>query len=173
MIERHGVDVAERGSNKGTLAQVIPLVGDQALRPTALNTLATAYKVVGEELWKVVGKVPEALRSHIEERFKRMAKECAIPGAKQPPKALLSAKDMSASLVAAPGAFQTAREKAAFTRHWEFGGKPACAFDRVHLAVSFRGFLSYSLIGLSRFLSLSFSHWHLPPSHCLSWPLYR
>lgn len=57
VIERHGLDVCERGTR--VLPSIVPLCAerDPALRKTALDTLGTAYKVAGEGIWKHLGKV--------------------------------------------------------------------------------------------------------------------
>lgn len=43
---------------------------DGELRKAALNSLATGYKILGDDIWKYVGKVTEAQRSMIDDRFK-------------------------------------------------------------------------------------------------------
>lgn len=43
---------------------------DGELRKAALNTLATGFKILGDDIWKYVGKLTEAQRSMIDDRFK-------------------------------------------------------------------------------------------------------
>lgn len=102
VIERHGLEVCERGANKGTLNAIVQAVGDSALRAAALNTLATCYTVAGEDIWKMLGKVTDSQRSLLEDKFKRITKEHGAAPGKLGPK-LAGARDVSAS-VSLPGA---------------------------------------------------------------------
>ncbi|XP_042390738.1 protein MOR1-like isoform X1 [Zingiber officinale] len=48
---------------------------DGEIRKAALNTLATAYKHLGEDVWRYVGKLSDAQRSMLDDRFKWKARE--------------------------------------------------------------------------------------------------
>ncbi|RZC65417.1 hypothetical protein C5167_009104 [Papaver somniferum] len=48
---------------------------DGELRKAALNTMAIAYKNLGDDVWKYVGKVSDAQKSMLDDRFKWKARE--------------------------------------------------------------------------------------------------
>ncbi|PIN16310.1 Microtubule-associated protein [Handroanthus impetiginosus] len=48
---------------------------DGDTRKAALNTLATGYKILGDDIWRYVGKLNEAQRSMLDDRFKWKARE--------------------------------------------------------------------------------------------------
>ncbi|XP_022036003.1 protein MOR1 [Helianthus annuus] len=48
---------------------------DGDLRKAALNCLATGYKIFGDDIWNFVGKLTEAQKSMIDDRFKYKARE--------------------------------------------------------------------------------------------------
>ncbi|KAI3741132.1 hypothetical protein L1987_58799 [Smallanthus sonchifolius] len=48
---------------------------DGELRKAALNCLATGYKIFGDDIWRYVGKLTEAQRSMLDDRFKWKARE--------------------------------------------------------------------------------------------------
>ncbi|KAG7573729.1 Armadillo-type fold [Arabidopsis suecica] len=48
---------------------------DGELRKAALNTMATGYKILGDDIWKYVGKLTDAQKSMIDDRFKWKVKE--------------------------------------------------------------------------------------------------
>ncbi|XP_064993892.1 protein MOR1-like isoform X2 [Musa acuminata AAA Group] len=48
---------------------------DGEIRKAALNTMATAYKNLGEDVWRYVGKLSDAQRSMLDDRFKWKARE--------------------------------------------------------------------------------------------------
>ncbi|KAJ0975552.1 hypothetical protein J5N97_017517 [Dioscorea zingiberensis] len=48
---------------------------DGEIRKAALNTLATAYKNLGEDIWRYVGKLTDAQKSMLDDRFKWKARE--------------------------------------------------------------------------------------------------
>eukprot|EP00850_Spirogloea_muscicola_P001145 SM000004S15015 [mRNA] locus=s4:723804:739200:- [translate_table: standard] len=74
MIERHGVEIV--GSTKA-LAAIASLSTerDADLRKAALNALATAYTILGDDVWKHLGKVSETQKGLIEDKFKWKVKE--------------------------------------------------------------------------------------------------
>ncbi|KAK9120765.1 hypothetical protein Syun_018382 [Stephania yunnanensis] len=48
---------------------------DEEIRKGALNTLATAYKSLGNEIWRYVGKLTDAQKSMLDDRFKWKSRE--------------------------------------------------------------------------------------------------
>ncbi|KAL8467970.1 hypothetical protein ACS0TY_031278 [Phlomoides rotata] len=48
---------------------------DGDTRKAALNTMATGYKILGDDIWRYVGKLTEAQRSMLDDRFKWKARE--------------------------------------------------------------------------------------------------
>jgi len=55
---------------------------DNGVRSAALNTITIAYQIVGDQVYKYIGKLPEKEMSYLEERIKRSAK--AVPGGVRP-----------------------------------------------------------------------------------------
>ncbi|KAJ1686606.1 hypothetical protein LUZ63_017996 [Rhynchospora breviuscula] len=74
LIDNHGAEII--GQMK-SLQVVAALTGerDGETRKAALNTLATAYKNFGDDVWKYVGKISDAQRSMLDDRFKWKARE--------------------------------------------------------------------------------------------------
>lgn len=74
LIERYGVEVG--GSGKG-LQSVVALTTerDGDLRKASLNTLAVAYAILGEDVWRYIGRLSEVQRSLLDEKFKWKARE--------------------------------------------------------------------------------------------------
>ncbi|XP_059659280.1 protein MOR1-like [Cornus florida] len=74
LIDSHG---AEIGGQLKSLQIVASLTAerDGEIRKAALNTLATGYKIVGDDIWKYVGKLTDAQRSMLDDRFKWKARE--------------------------------------------------------------------------------------------------
>lgn len=70
MFARNGLQVC-------TPAKTLPIIGKQIadrdtnVRTAALLTLGEAYKIVGEDVWKLVGPLPAKDKSLLEERLKR------------------------------------------------------------------------------------------------------
>ncbi|XP_010518980.1 PREDICTED: protein MOR1 [Tarenaya hassleriana] len=48
---------------------------DGELRKAALNTLAMGYKILGDDIWRYVGKLTDAQRSMLDDRFKWKVRE--------------------------------------------------------------------------------------------------
>ncbi|CAM8905774.1 unnamed protein product [Rhodiola kirilowii] len=48
---------------------------DGEIRKAALNTLATGYKILGDDIWKYVGKLTDAQKSMLDDKFKWKARE--------------------------------------------------------------------------------------------------
>ena len=78
MIEAHGLDIV----GKTAIASIVSLVAerDATLRSAALNTLAIVYALVGEDIWRLAGRVNDAQKSLMEEKFKYKAKQLARQG---------------------------------------------------------------------------------------------
>lgn len=85
IIDRHGVEVAERAGAK-VLPGVVPLVTerDATLRKSALEVLCAAYRAAGDGVWRYLGKVPDAQREAIEGTFKKTARDLAAKGESRP-----------------------------------------------------------------------------------------
>ncbi|KAK4347121.1 hypothetical protein RND71_033460 [Anisodus tanguticus] len=68
---------AEIGGQLKSLQVVASLTAerDGETRKAALNTLATGYKILGDDIWKYLGKLTEAQRSMLDDRFKWKARE--------------------------------------------------------------------------------------------------
>ncbi|GKA64017.1 protein MOR1 isoform X1, partial [Tanacetum coccineum] len=69
LLDNHS---AEINGQLRSLAMVASLTAerDGELRKAALNCLATGYKILGDDIWKNVGKIEEAQRSMLDEKFK-------------------------------------------------------------------------------------------------------
>ncbi|KAF8413913.1 hypothetical protein HHK36_001909 [Tetracentron sinense] len=74
LIDHHG---AEIGGQLKSLQLVASLTSerDGEIRKAALNTLATGYKNLGEDIWKYVGKLSDNQKSMLDDRFKWKARE--------------------------------------------------------------------------------------------------
>ncbi|XP_060193009.1 protein MOR1 [Lycium barbarum] len=68
---------AEIGGQLKSLQVVASLTAerDGETRKAALNTLATGYKILGDDIWKYLGKLTDAQRSMLDDRFKWKARE--------------------------------------------------------------------------------------------------
>lgn len=74
MIDRYGVEIA--GPTKALqLISVLTSERDGELRKSALQTLAVAYKILGDDIWRHVGKLSDAQRSMLDDKFKWKARE--------------------------------------------------------------------------------------------------
>ncbi|GAQ86856.1 Armadillo repeat superfamily protein [Klebsormidium nitens] len=74
LMDRHGVEIV--GSTKAL--QVIAAITaerDVTLRNVSLLTLTTAYKILGDDVWKQLGKLTDAQKGLIEDKFRWKAKE--------------------------------------------------------------------------------------------------
>ena len=72
IIDRHGVEVAERAGAK-VLPGIVPFVTerDATLRKSALEVLSAAYRAAGDGVWRYLGKVADAQREAIEGHFRK------------------------------------------------------------------------------------------------------
>ena len=78
LVERHGLDVVERGGSKA-LQEIAKLADarDAPTRAAALTCLTTSYKVAGEGAWKHIGRVGPLVKEALEDKFAKAAKEMA------------------------------------------------------------------------------------------------
>ncbi|XP_019427924.1 PREDICTED: protein MOR1-like isoform X2 [Lupinus angustifolius] len=74
IIDHH---VAEISGQLKSLQIVASLTAerDGEIRKAALNTLATGYKIIGEDIWRFVGKLSDAQKSMLDDRFKWKVRE--------------------------------------------------------------------------------------------------
>ncbi|XXG85325.1 hypothetical protein AAC387_Pa11g0421 [Persea americana] len=74
LIDHYGAEIS--GQLK-SLQHVAGLTSerDGEIRKAALNTLTTAYKNLGDDIWKYVGKLSDAQKSMLDDRFKWKARE--------------------------------------------------------------------------------------------------
>uniref|UniRef100_A0A3Q0KG40 Putative microtubule associated protein xmap215 n=1 Tax=Schistosoma mansoni TaxID=6183 RepID=A0A3Q0KG40_SCHMA len=72
LIDRFGLNVCQP-SIPIAIKLIAQQIGDRdsGVRSAALNALLSAYAVIGEQIWKVIGDIPEKERSMLEERIKR------------------------------------------------------------------------------------------------------
>ncbi|XP_062207239.1 protein MOR1 [Phragmites australis] len=73
-IDHHGTEVSGLMKNLPSVA-ALTAERDGEIRKAALNTLATAYKNLGDDVWRYVGKLSDAQRSMLDDRFKWKARE--------------------------------------------------------------------------------------------------
>lgn len=74
MIDHYGIEIAGPSKALQTVAGLTS-ERDGELRKAALNTLATAYKILGEDIWRFVGKLADAQKSMLDDKFKWKARE--------------------------------------------------------------------------------------------------
>ncbi|CAI5478770.1 unnamed protein product [Closterium sp. Yama58-4] len=75
MLERHGIETM--GSSRVPLVTVAALTTerDTELRKAALSMLASVYVVLGDDIWRLLGKLTDAQRGLIEDKLKWKARE--------------------------------------------------------------------------------------------------
>ncbi|KAG5446885.1 Cytoskeleton associated protein 5 [Clonorchis sinensis] len=76
LIERFGVNVCQP-SVPVALKTISQQIGDRdsGVRTAALNALVSAYALVGEQLWKIIGNLSDKDRTMLEERIKRAGRQ--------------------------------------------------------------------------------------------------
>lgn len=74
IIDHHGVEISGQLKSLQIVAG-LTAERDGEIRKAALNTLATGYKILGEDIWKYVGKLTDAQRSMLDDRFKWKVRE--------------------------------------------------------------------------------------------------
>jgi len=70
LLTRHGIAVCTPAKSLPVVARLIS-DRDPSVRGAALSTLAEAYKLMGESLWRLLGPLPPKDESLLEERLKR------------------------------------------------------------------------------------------------------
>ncbi|CAA7389138.1 unnamed protein product [Spirodela intermedia] len=74
LIDHHGTEVSGQFKSLQLVA-ALTSERDGEIRKAALNTLTTAYKILGEDIWRYVGKLSDAQKSMMDDRFKWKARE--------------------------------------------------------------------------------------------------
>ncbi|XP_057470901.1 protein MOR1-like isoform X2 [Actinidia eriantha] len=74
LIDNHGTEIAGQLKSLQIVAS-LTAERDGELRKAALNTLATGFKILGDDIWRYVGKLTDAQRSMLDDRFKWKARE--------------------------------------------------------------------------------------------------
>ncbi|KAH9626996.1 hypothetical protein KSS87_017847 [Heliosperma pusillum] len=74
LLEHHGSEISGQLKSLQIVAS-LTAERDGEIRKAALNSLATGYKILGEDVWRFVGKLTDAQRSMIDEKFKSKARE--------------------------------------------------------------------------------------------------
>ncbi|THG23725.1 hypothetical protein TEA_019522 [Camellia sinensis var. sinensis] len=74
LIDNHGAEIVGQLKSLQLVAS-LTAERDGEIRKAALNTLATGYKIFGDDIWRYVGKLTEAQRSVLDDRFKWKARD--------------------------------------------------------------------------------------------------
>ncbi|TKY51634.1 MOR1 protein [Spatholobus suberectus] len=74
IIDHHGAEISGQLKSLQIVAS-LTAERDGETRKAALNTLATGYKILGEDIWRFVGKLTEAQKSMLDDRFKWKVRE--------------------------------------------------------------------------------------------------
>ncbi|XP_073061679.1 LOW QUALITY PROTEIN: protein MOR1-like [Primulina eburnea] len=74
LLDNYGAEISGQLKSLQIVAS-LTAERDGDARKAALNTLATGYKILGEDIWRYVGKLTEAQRSMLDDRFKWKARE--------------------------------------------------------------------------------------------------
>ncbi|KAL7243803.1 hypothetical protein ACSBR1_016095 [Camellia fascicularis] len=74
LIDNHGAEIVGQLKSLQLVAS-LTAERDGEIRKVALNTLATGYKIFGDDIWRYVGKLTEAQRSVLDDRFKWKARD--------------------------------------------------------------------------------------------------
>lgn len=74
LLDNHGSEISGQMKSLQIVAS-LTAERDGELRKAALNCLATGYKIFGDDIWRYVGKLTEAQRSMLDDRFKWKARE--------------------------------------------------------------------------------------------------
>lgn len=88
LITKFGMEVCQPGPK--VLKEIAGQISDRdnGVRSAALNCIVAAYNIIGEAVYKYVGRLPEKDQSYLEERIKRTGKKDPGP----PPKTAAPAK---------------------------------------------------------------------------------
>ncbi|XP_073058654.1 protein MOR1 isoform X1 [Primulina eburnea] len=74
LLDNYGAEISGQLKSLQIVAS-LTAERDGDARKAALNTLAIGYKILGEDIWRYVGKLTEAQRSMLDDRFKWKARE--------------------------------------------------------------------------------------------------
>ncbi|XWS16703.1 hypothetical protein CRYUN_Cryun34aG0113700 [Craigia yunnanensis] len=74
LIDHHGAEISGQLKSLQIVAS-LTAERDGEIRKAALNTLATGYKILGEDIWRYVGKLTDAQKSMLDDRFKWRVRE--------------------------------------------------------------------------------------------------
>ncbi|XP_011010439.1 PREDICTED: protein MOR1-like [Populus euphratica] len=74
LIDHHGAEISGQLKSLQIVAS-LTAERDGETRKAALNTLATGYKILGEDIWRFLGKLTDAQKSMIDDRFKWKVRE--------------------------------------------------------------------------------------------------
>ncbi|XVE91320.1 hypothetical protein DITRI_Ditri20bG0144200 [Diplodiscus trichospermus] len=74
LIDHHGAEISGQLKSLQIVAS-LTTERDGEIRKAALNTLATGYKILGEDIWRYVGKLTDAQKSMLDDRFKWKVRE--------------------------------------------------------------------------------------------------
>ncbi|XP_039050347.1 protein MOR1-like isoform X2 [Hibiscus syriacus] len=82
-IDHHGPEVSGQLKSLQIVAS-LTAERDGEIRKAALNALATGYKILGEDIWRYVGKLTDAQKSMLDDRFKWKVREMEKRGEGRP-----------------------------------------------------------------------------------------
>lgn len=74
IIDHHGAEISGQLKSLQIVAS-LTAERDGEIRKAALNTLALGYKILGEDIWRFVGKLTDAQKSMLDDRFKWKVRE--------------------------------------------------------------------------------------------------
>ncbi|XP_024927390.2 protein MOR1 isoform X3 [Ziziphus jujuba] len=74
LIDHHGAEISGQLKSLQIVAS-LTAERDGETRKAALNALATGYKILGEDIWRYVGKLTDAQKSMLDDRFKWKVRE--------------------------------------------------------------------------------------------------
>ncbi|KAJ6950619.1 protein MOR1-like [Populus alba x Populus x berolinensis] len=74
LIDHHGAEISGQLKSLQIVAS-LTAERDGETRKAALNTLATGYKILGDDIWRFLGKLTDVQKSMIDDRFKWKVRE--------------------------------------------------------------------------------------------------
>ncbi|KAL2464827.1 Protein MOR1 [Forsythia ovata] len=74
LLDNYGAEISGQLKSLQIVAS-LTAERDGETRKAALNALASGYKILGDDIWRYVGKLTEAQRSMLDDRFKWKARE--------------------------------------------------------------------------------------------------
>ncbi|RHN39552.1 putative VHS domain-containing protein [Medicago truncatula] len=74
ILDHHGAEISGQLKSLQIVAS-LTAERDGDIRKAALNALATGYKILGEDIWRFVGKLTDAQKSMLDDRFKWKIRE--------------------------------------------------------------------------------------------------